>query len=354
MGKIAINQDSLKSRRDWKRHQIQKGSNVFRILPPFGDVSVHNNYPYKKWSTVWLVDPKTGTRRPFASPLTDGEQECPVREYSDKLNKHIEKLKSTFEAKGMSEEKVKDKLKGLREIAWQIKVQHSYAYNASDKSGEVGLLELKSTAHQGIKKMMNTYIKEYGQDPTTLDSDIEDNAGVWFLINKEGEGKMTEYKVDFNQLREKLPNGKISKEDDRSPLSDNVTQNYADLGYDLNAVYTRKSYDELREILLYNLAILAQTTPECILPGFEIDDVAVAPAKAVESEMEDEDEVEVKAPVKKTSKVVTLQLDDEDDVPFELDETPKKAPAKTLAAPASTKQRSKSDIMQMADDILGD
>lgn len=346
MGKISINQDSLKSRRDWKRHQVQKGSNVFRILPPFGDVEVHNNYPYRKWSTAWLVDPKTGTRRPFASPLSDGGQECPVREYSDALNKYIDKLKSTYEAKGMSEEKVKDKLKGLREIAWNIKVQHSYVYNASDKSGEVGLLELKSTAHAGIKKMMNTYIKEYGQDPTTLESDIEDNAGVWFLINKEGEGKMTEYKVDFNQIREKLPNGKVSKEDDRTPLSDNIIDNYSDLGYDLNAVYTRKTYTELKEILLYNLAILAQTTPECILPGYDVDDIPVTGGKV-------DKEVETKPVVKKSAKV-TLNLEDDDDVPFDLDETSKKAPTKTLASPANAPKRSKSDIMQMADDILGE
>jgi hypothetical protein len=348
MGKITINQDALKSRREWKRHEIQKGSNVFRILPPFGDVEVHNNYPYRKWSTAWLVDPKTGKRRPFATPLTDGEQECPIREYSDKLNKFIDKLKSQLEAKGLSEDKVKDRLKGLREVAWQIKVQHSYVYNATDKSGEVGILELKSTAHQGVKKMMNQYIKDYGQDPTTLESDITDNAGVWFLITKEGEGKMTEYKVEFNQLKEKQPNGKISKEDDRSPLSDNIVENYDSLGYDLNAVYTRKSYDELREILLYNLALLSKETPECVLPGYDISDMGVESAATAKQEVVEEEEV--KLPPKKTAPKVNLQLDDEDDVPFELD-TPKKAPAKT--APPTTK-RTRSEIEAMADAILGE
>lgn len=348
MGKISINQDSLKSRREWKRHQIQKGSNVFRILPPFGDVEVHNNYPYRKWSTAWLVDPKTGTRRPFATPLTDGEQECPIREYSDKLNKFIDKKKSSLEAIGVSEEKIKDKLKAIREVAWNIKVQHSYVYNASDKSGEVGLLELKSTAHQGIKKMMNQYIKEYGQDPTTLESDVSDNAGVWFLITKEGDGKMTEYKVEFNQVREKLPNGKISKEDDRTALSDNIIDNYDSLGYDLNAVYARKSYDDLREILLHNLALLAPTVPECILPGYEIDGISVA--YKVD---EDDEEETVKPEPRKTNTKVNLKLDDEDDIPFDLDEAPKKSTPR-LAVQAAPARRSRSDIEQMADDILGE
>lgn len=349
MGKIAINQDALKSRREWKRHTIQKGNNVFRILPPFGDVEVHNNYPYRKWSTVWLVDPKTNNRRPFASPLTDGETECPVLEYTDKLNKFIDKTKSALEAKGFSEEKVKDKLKGLREVAWQIKVQHSYVYNASDKSGEVGILELKSTAHQGIKKMMNQYIKEYGQDPTTLDSDIADNAGVWFMITKEGDGKMTEYKVEFNQVKEKQANGKISKEDDRTPLSDNIVNNYDSLGYDLNAVYTRKSYDELKEILLYNLAMLSQSVPECVLPGYDIsayEGVASKTSSKAEPEEDDVTEEVVVKSAPKTNKVA-LKLDDDDDLPFDLDDV---KPVKS-ATPA---KRTRSEIEALADSILGD
>lgn len=348
--KIKINQDALKSRGKWKRHTIQKGANVYRILPPFGDVSVHNNYPYFKWSTTWLVDPKTGTRRPFATPLTDGEQECPIREYSDKLLKFISKMESSLEVKGLSEDKIKEKLKGLREVSWQIKVQHSYVYNASDKSGEVGILELKSTAHKGIKKMMNQYIKEYGQDPTTLESDVEDNAGVWFLITKEGDGKDTEYKVEFNQVKEKQPNGKITKEDDRTPLSDNIIDNYHDMGYDLNTVYTRKSYDGLREILLYNLAILAETVPECVLPGYDVDGISV---KSKEDDVEEE--VVVEKPVTKKSSKVTLKLDDDDDLPFDLDEAPAKkaAPVARHTVPLTTK-RSKSDIEAMADEILGE
>lgn len=343
MAKIAINQDSLKSRREWKRHQIQKGQNVYRILPPFGDVEVHNNYPYRRWSTVWLFDPKANKRKPFASPLSDGETECPVREYTDKLAKHIEKTKSQLEAKGLSEKDVKEKLAGLREVAWQIKLQHTYAYNAADKSGEVGILELKSTAHQGVKKMMNQYIKEYGQDPTTLESDVADNAGVWLLFTKEGEGKMTEYTVDYNQVKEKLPNGKISKEDDRTPLSDNIVNNYSSLGYDLNALYQRKTYDELRALLLHNIAMLAVECPECVLPGFE--------PEGIELTSEEEEVVEVRKPTATASKAkINLQLDTDDDVPFDLDDEPKK-PLTVKQAPP---KRTRSEIEALADSILGD
>jgi hypothetical protein len=352
MGKISINQDALKSRREWKRHKIQSGSNVFRILPPFGNVEVHNNYPYRKWSTVWLIDPSTGKRRPFASPMTDGSQDCPVKEYNDKLTKFIDKRKSILESKNVSENQIKEDLKALREVQWQVKVQHTYAYNASDKSGEAGLLEVKSTAHQGLKKMMNEYIKEYGQDPTTLESDINDNAGVWFNITKEGEGKNTEYDVGFSQIRKKSSDGETIKVDDRTALSDNIVENYADLGYDLNAVYTRKTYEELEEILLYNIAVLAQDCPECVLPGYNVEGIS-----AESEETEEVVPVKEEKVTKKSSKVqLRLDSDDSDDEQEVQAPAAKKAPVTKMAPSRSSGggRMSDADIMAMADDILGE
>lgn len=344
MGKISINQDALKSRREWKRHKVQDGANTFRVLPPFGDVSVHNNYPYRKWSTVWLLDPKTQNRRPFATPLTDGE-DCPVKEYNDALTKFIDLKKSKLEAKGIPEAKVKAELEGLRQVQWSTRVGHSYAYNAADKSGEVGVLELKSTAHQGMKKKMAEYIKEYGQDPTTLESDMKDNAGVWFQVDKEGKGKDTTYTVNFAQIKKKNADGEIQKFDDRTPLSDNIVENYEEIGYDLNTVYMRKSYSELKDILLYNLAVLAKDTPECVIPGYEIDGVEVA-----DEEADGEKEEVRKAPAAKTSKVNLNLGSDDDDVS---DETVEVAP-EVASKQNKTTKKSTADFMKMADDILGD
>lgn len=343
MGKITINQDSLKSRREFKRFKLKDGANVYRILPPFGDVEVHNNYPYRKWSTVWMLDPRSGQRRPFASPMTDGSQECPVKEYNDALTKFIERKKKALEDNDYTKEEIKVALEDLYQIQWQLKVTHTYAYNAADKSGELGLLEVKSTAHQGIKKMMNTYIKEYGQDPTCLESDIKENAGVWINITKEGEKKDTEYSVTFNQIKKKTADGEIIKVDDRLPLSDNIVENYADLAYDLSTLYARKTYDELKEILLFNLAMLSKTTPECVLPGYEVEDIEVEveekPAKKVTVAVE-----EPVAPKKK----VAIQIDDEEE------EEPK--PVKRAAPIAPVKAKAKTydadEIMQMAENIL--
>lgn len=336
MANIKINTESLRSSRETKRHKIQNGSNVFRILPPFGDVSVHNNYPYKKWSIVWMVDPRYGSRRPFASPMTDGEK-CPVDEYNKKLTSFIEKKKSKLEQQNASKEEIKDKLKTLYEIQWQLKLSHVYAYNACDKSGEVGILELKSTAHKAMKKMMNTYIKDYGQDPTSLNSDLKNDSGVWFDIRKEGEKKDTEYDVVFAVTKKKNADGELEKKDDRSPLSEHVVDNFEDLAYDLYSLYRPMSYDKLHEVLLANLALIKDRCPEAVL-DYDVPDSL----NAVSSVSSDEKE-EVEVPKVKPAKKPIINLSDDDD---DEDEP-------VVVKPAITTKKPK-DIAALAESILGD
>jgi hypothetical protein len=308
MAKITINMDSLKSGRDWVRHKINDGSNIYRILPPFGDPSIHNNYPYRRWSVSWLQDPKSGKRKPFATPLTEGET-CPVQEYNDALNKHIETRIHTLKSEGYSDGDIKAAIEGLRSVQWNMRLQHVYAYNACDQAGTVGLLELKSTAHKAMKKMMNQYIKDYGQDPTSLGSE-ETDSGVWFNISKEGKGKDTEYSVAFHQTRQKM-NGQLVKIDDRTALPENVVANYESLAYDLNSIYTRKNYDELKAILMFNIALLAEEVPEAAFAGYEVEsaDTQVAPVSVKKTVAAEE-----ATPVaKKGTAKVTLNLDDESD-----------------------------------------
>lgn len=223
--KIKLNLDSLKSRREWKRHKVKDGHNVFRILPPFGEAS--NGYPYRKWQIIWgLTDPESGRARPFASSITS-EKRCPVTEYVAKLKVHAEAIESQMKAAGASKEAVNDRLKDLRELINNLSPKTVYVYNAVDKSGEVGLLELKSTAHKAMKSQMNQYIQDYNQDPTSLNS-ADDDSGVWFDITRQGLGRDTEYDVKKCQNKVKTTQG-ISFVDDRSPLPDSVVENYDNL-----------------------------------------------------------------------------------------------------------------------------
>src|ERR1035437_8675417 len=107
--KIKLNLDSLKSRKEWKRHKVKDGHNIYRILPPFGEAS--NGYPYRKWQIIWgLTDPESGRARPFASSMTS-EKRCPVTEFAASLKKRAETMKAQLQASGASEEEAKVRLK---------------------------------------------------------------------------------------------------------------------------------------------------------------------------------------------------------------------------------------------------
>lgn len=336
--KIKINLDSLKTRREWKRHKVKDGSNVFRILPPFGDSS--NGYPYRKWQIIWgLQDPESGRPRPFASSMTS-EKKCPVTEYVQALKKKAETLKSQLAAAGVSEEDQKTRLGALNKLIQDLNPKTVYIYNAADKSGEVGLLELKSTAQKKMKAEMAQYIQDYNQDPTSLNSDDTD-SGVWFNITRSGLGRDTEYDVKKMQMKTKNPaTGKISFEDDRSPLPDSIVENYENLAYDLGAVYQVKSYDELAEILEANMLSLIELCPDADLGA---DGLLLQPvpkttgAKAAQS-----------APTKPAgTKPVTLRMDDEEE-----DEETAVVAKTTPRAAVKVQSTSDDDFLAEADALL--
>jgi hypothetical protein len=259
MSNIKINLDSLnpKSFKKTVRHKVQEGDNIYRFLPPFGAEA--NGYPYRKWNVVWgLIDPNSGRMRPFASSSTY-EGQCPVYDYLDLLKQKVDTIES------------EETVKKMNEFISQLRPKSVYAYNATDKSGQIGVLELKSTAHKKVISLMNSYINDYSQDPTSLNSDASD-SGVWFNITRSGKGFDTTYDAKKNQAMIKDANGVPSYQDDRSSLAENIVQNFDTVAYDLNNLYQKLSYDELKDILVANLVHAAQELPELLVTGFGLED----------------------------------------------------------------------------------
>ncbi len=353
MSKISLNMDSLKPKKEWKRHKVNPGRNVFRVLPPFGEEA--NGYPYRKWQIIWgLLDPDSGRMRPFASSSTT-EKRCPITEYVEALQKKAETMKGKLQAAGESEDEIKEALKPLNKVIGNLRPKTVYAYNAADKAGTVGILEVKSTAHKILKELMMGYIKDYNQDPTSLNSEADD-SGVWFDFVRTGEGFKTEYDVEKVQMKTKV-NGQLTFVDDRSPLPENVVENYADLAYDLGSIYQIKTYDQLHEILMANLRNIVKECPDAIIPGF--DDFTDAP------EINDGDEPAPKQSATTTKSAnassagtgaaakgkstVALKLDADEESEDEVEEA---APAKSTKKAAVAASAEDDDIFALADNIL--
>lgn len=324
MANIQINMDSLnpKSFKKTVRHKVQDGNNIYRFLPPFGAES--NGYPYRKWNVVWgLIDPNSGRMRPFASSSTF-EGKCPVYDYLDILKQKVEDLKKS----GSADEKVAE----LEKFISAIRPKSVYAYNASDKSGVVGVLELKSTAHKKIISLMNQYITDYNQDPTSLNSESTD-SGVWFNITRTGKMFNTEYDAGKSQSTIKDPTtGVPSFQDDRSPLAENIVQNFDTVAYDLNNIYQKLSYDDLKDILVANIVSASESLPELLVPGFGLEEA-------------NSDVVNTDTPVAFATTPITGGYKGSPvmDTPASVDSVP---------VPAATDGTNTDDLLAMADDIF--
>ena len=338
MATISINMDSLKQKKEWKRHKIQDGVNILRFLPPFGPEA--NGYPYRKWNIIWgLIDPMNGRTRPFASSITT-ENKCPVYEYLKLLKAKVEVIKAELLGQGKTEEEVKERLKETNAFISQINPKKIYAWNAVDKSGTVGIAELKTKAHKALTELMATYISEYNQDPTSLGSTVDD-SGVWFAITRTGSNLQTEYKVAKNQAMVKI-NGIPSYQDDRTALPEAVAKDYEKNGYDLANIYQKKTYDQLKEILIANISHFAQENSDLKIDGFYIEAAPMAQvvkaATTTPTVITAPQPAPVKAPVVPKIKIeVPVEADDEEE---EVAVTMPKTSSDT------------DDLLKMADDIF--
>jgi hypothetical protein len=312
--KIKLNMDSLKASKEWIRHKVKNGSNIFRILPPFGDSS--NGYPYRKWQIIWgLSDPSSGRVRPYASPMLT-EKRCPVTEFVNELKDRLSKMDGDLKGHGLDDKAVRKhpKYARLAQFIRDISPKTTYIYNAADKAGVVGLLELKSTAHKDMKTCMNDYIRDYNQDPTSLNS-ADDDSGVWFNVKRSGEGFDTEYKVEKVQNRIKGPSGVVFQ-DDRSPLADVIVENFDNLAYDLSSVYKSTTYDEVNEILQANLDTFYQVCPEANLSvAVDLDEDTEEVVTTKTANLPKEAKSVVSKPSGKAPVTLNLQDDDDEEVP---------------------------------------
>lgn len=312
--------ESLRTQKKTVRHKLKEGSNILRILPPFGEAC--NGYPYVYWSVIWgLCDPNSGNERPFADCKTT-EGKSPVWEYLDLLRVKVKKIETEMITAGKSEVEIKEHLKETNTFISRIKPRAVYCYNAADKAGTAGILEIKSTAHKALLKLMNEYIADYNQDPTSLNSEDSD-SGVWFDFTRIGVGFDTEYSVKKNQVKVKTDKG-MSYQDDRSPLSEAITADYEISGYDLTTIYQEKSYNELRDILVSNLESLAEKNPILYIEEFMSAGTSKVKATAVTTAPRN---------TKSAEKKVELKLEKAEDV-------------------STDEEMSAEEMMKMAEDIF--
>jgi len=305
---MKLNLDGTQEKKQLQKHKINNGDNIYRILPP---IEGSNGSPFKRWQICWLeID---GKPKPVPSPRSFSEKECPVYNFCDELDKKSkEELKPLLYDKSIPEEEKARIDKVINEIipaiSYNIKPKSSFYYNAINKSGVVGCLEVKKTANDQLIGLMREYISNFNQDPTSLDS-TDDDCGVWFNFVREGVGRDTTYRV--KKVETQIRTGKtITIEVDRTPLPSNVVDNYESLAIDIFNLYKKLSNEEIKKLIItYVVQKFEEYTDLLETNNFKF------------TLSDEKEEKEVNKPIKKTKPSVNLKLnqdsdfdDDDDDI----------------------------------------
>ena len=130
--------------------------------------------------------------------------------------------------------------------------------------------------------------------------------------------------------------------DDRSELPQNVVENYDSIGYDLNTVYKKHSYNELKEVLMSNLVSVYAKYPVAKIDGFVLETEDSVPFTA---DFEKKQTLSVAKPISLKKPALRFD-DDEEDIAVAQDTAPAKPSTKNNAL------KNNEDIFDYAESIL--
>ena len=165
---------------------IKKGTQVFRILPPLGDLAdrgIWNRY----YAIHFGYRTTEGYLRPFVSPEVVNRKTKMV-EVRDAAKDHINTLLKTKASLVESltanpeDTKAKARLDKIEQLLSSFNLEKRYYVNAMDQNGNIGLLKLKTREKNALDAAREQIKAEEGIDPIAV-------AGAFLTFTKHGEGR---------------------------------------------------------------------------------------------------------------------------------------------------------------------
>lgn len=208
--------------------KVKEGSNIFRVLPPFGSLA-EQGVIAKYWAAYWLPF-SSGKKRAISSILQMGRDKRIIQD--DPLYQKIETLKKSLESMKKDGTQNPAIIEALDKRVYELQVDKAYYLNAISPSGEIGLLKIKYTAFQALKERLRQLEKD-GIDPINM------GTGVYFDFKKakDDHGK-TVYGVDIHTKTFKSPaTGKLTTELVEAVIDETTLKRMEKEAFDLTTLY---------------------------------------------------------------------------------------------------------------------
>lgn len=223
---------------------IKKGTQVFRILPPLGDLAdrgIWNRY----YAVHFGYKTTEGYMRPFCSPEVVNRKTKMVevrdaaKDYIDSLLKAKTTLLSKLE-QSPEDSVVKAQLAKTESLLSTFNLEKRYYVNAMDQNGNIGLLKLKTREKNALDAAREQIKQEEDVDPIGV-------VGAYLTFTKHGDGRDSSVLVSANYVSTKTETGKVVKSLNTHDLaSDSSTISRLDTAsFDLDKLFVRPTSEEV-------------------------------------------------------------------------------------------------------------
>jgi hypothetical protein len=272
-----------------KRFYIEEGSNLFRILPPFGSLA-ETGAIAKYYENYWLKN-SAGKSFPVLSQLKMNRDRVilnrdPIYDAVEVKKQELKQLEDAGADKALIDA-VKQDIQGLG-------LDKAFYANVINPAGEIGTLKIKITAWNSLKEMLKKLEAE-GIDPINVGK----NNGIIFDFKryKDDQGK-TIYRTDIATVTRKDANtGRAISEYQYLELDDAIFTRMEKEAEDLTKIYRVFSPEEQ--------ALLASFDPKTVDRVFQRPTPAAEAANTVgetaDAEYVDPNETVHKAPAAKAT-----------------------------------------------------
>jgi hypothetical protein len=217
-----------------KRFYVEDGSNLYRVLPPFGSLA-EQGVIAKFWGVYWLEDSKGG-KKPVSTIEKRGAEKKIIQE--DPIATKVAALQKGFEAAKLTNTDPVI-LQALEDRIYRLQLDKAYYLNVINPANEIGVLKIKYTAFQALKEKIRK-LEQDQIDPINI------GTGVFFDFqkNKDDKGKVV-YTVDVHQKTFKNPTtGKFTTEIVEATIDESILVRMEKEAEDLNTLYRIFSPEE--------------------------------------------------------------------------------------------------------------
>lgn len=237
-GKYSANK--LDARPKKNSYYLKDGSNIYRILPPFGSVASVGAIA-KFWSIYWV--PATKGKRPVPSLLRVGKDKAVIQ--ACPLDEKVKELRRTLEA-GIAAGKSDLELNPLRNKIEAYRVNKSFWLNVITTTGEIGRLGIPYNVYQTLKAKLKELEKQ-GFDP--INAGPENGLFLDFKKSKDDSGRKNVYAVDVHTHFSKDPQtGRMVGSYVSAPIDEKILERMNNEAYDLGTMFKELTMEEQKAV----------------------------------------------------------------------------------------------------------